>query len=355
LDAYFATSPQGAKERGFIEIEEDIHGDSDNEDEAEGENEKERNSTVEQEATYSKPDYSMDVDDVTPPNDDYGMDYSGDSDDKNQQQLEDDNEVSFKSTVKVVRSPQTTTSSEGTFTRPRRSLRGQASQDQNQEQNRNPNEQEQEQNTPTVPKTKRKLGRKSHKDQPLVDVKAHLNDMGRASKRQRMAPLAFWRNEKVVYGRRQSSRMPVIVDVLRANEESSPTKQIKRKSSRSAAQKVTTSLKDAGYRARVSATAKVMDYDTHRETERCTPSLCNVDDSFIVLALGPDQVQTKTVKGEDFAIQTVFTEGTFLSSGILEFPPGSSKPTRNSSKHALVSPKSRSNCRCSLLWRVVWR
>ena len=56
----------------------------------------------------------------------------------------------------------------------------------------------------------------------------------------------------------------------------------------------------------------------------------------LVVALGPDQVDTKPVKGENFSIQTIFTEGTFLSSGILEFPPDSFKPTRNSSKHVLV-------------------
>lgn len=56
----------------------------------------------------------------------------------------------------------------------------------------------------------------------------------------------------------------------------------------------------------------------------------------LVIALGPDQVDAKPVKGENFSIQTIFTEGTFLSSGILEFPPDSFKPARNSSKHVLV-------------------
>lgn len=57
----------------------------------------------------------------------------------------------------------------------------------------------------------------------------------------------------------------------------------------------------------------------------------------LVLALGSGQIRTKCVEGEDFAIQTVFTEGSFLSSGILDFPPKSIKPPRNSSKHVLVS------------------
>lgn len=58
--------------------------------------------------------------------------------------------------------------------------------------------------------------------------------------------------------------------------------------------------------------------------------------SAVVLALGPEGVEVSTVKGEDFGIQTIFTEGSFLSAGILEFPPDSTKPSRNSSKHALV-------------------
>ena len=56
----------------------------------------------------------------------------------------------------------------------------------------------------------------------------------------------------------------------------------------------------------------------------------------VVIAISQDQLEPTLVKGEAFSIQTIFTEGGFLSSGVLVFPAKSEKPSRNSSKHALV-------------------
>lgn len=239
---------------------------------------------------------------------------------------EEDPEVSFKSTLKVTRSPREDVDSSPARDTKRTTL---------------------SQRTRSTRAPSRRGVRSGL--EPLVDLKTSTSGMGEAhdfyrrSKRQKIAPLAFWRNEKVIYGRRQSARMPVIVDVLRKDAAQSPTKQPARhQSSRQKKKRAIEAegkLREVGFRPKVSVEAAVIDYDTHELTQRRTPlALLFIDDTcwLLVLALGSDQVKAKTVNGEDFAIQTIFTEGTFLSSGILEFPPKSSKPSRNSSKHVLV-------------------
>jgi hypothetical protein len=56
----------------------------------------------------------------------------------------------------------------------------------------------------------------------------------------------------------------------------------------------------------------------------------------VELALSGSAIKGDPVPGADFFIHTVFVEGAFMSSGVLTFPPGATKPSRNSSKHALV-------------------
>lgn len=100
----------------------------------------------------------------------------------------------------------------------------------------------------------KKAGRKrSLLPDPLVSVAAGLealddegNDAARRSNRKRFSPLAFWRNERVVYGRRNSSRMhpnivshllvgmPVIVDVVK-KPSSEDNQQRKKKRKRTSA------------------------------------------------------------------------------------------------------------------------
>lgn len=131
--------------------------------------------------------------------------------------------------------------------------------------------------------------RRRSKFEPLVNLSTdnvdYCNDDDgkpvRRSKRSKIPPLAYWRNEKVIYGRRQSSRMPVIVDVLRKDAADSPTRRQPigranggdgRRATRAPAAVAGTQadLKKAGYRPHVNVTASVMDYDTHQEVERCT-------------------------------------------------------------------------------------
>ncbi|PJF16566.1 hypothetical protein PSACC_03615 [Paramicrosporidium saccamoebae] len=93
------------------------------------------------------------------------------------------------------------------------------------------------------------------------------DDNGRKSKRQKIEPLKYWKNERVVYGRRLSSRVPVIVDVVRGGEDT-PIKATTRGRSRGRKRQTTEKLSTAGFKSKVSVEAKIMDYDSHRECEK---------------------------------------------------------------------------------------
>ena len=180
--------------------------------------------------------------------------------------VEGDEEVSFKPSVKIVPSPTLLVPADQ---RTRRTPRRPANDSKSSV-------------TPTERKSQARATRAPRQPlTPLIDVTNHLYDgAGRRSKRQRIAPLAFWRNEKVVYGRRQSAKMPVIVDVLRTDAEKSPTKQAPVRHSRRTASARSRrgtkgdpsgserALKAAGFREGVSVEAKVMDYDSHEQVER---------------------------------------------------------------------------------------
>jgi centromere protein C len=153
----------------------------------------------------------------------------------------------------------------------------------------------------------------------------------RKSSRKRLQPLEFWKNEKVVYGRRQSSGtyllnlvgLPVIVDVIKAPKTPLKQKKLKRK------QMIRTSSKkspeEVGYT------------QTGLEISGLVRSANNIDESEVLLAISGEKIQGEDVPGADFRIHTIFVEDTFMSAGMLTFPkPGSTKPSRNSSKHALA-------------------
>lgn len=168
-------------------------------------------------------------------------------------------------------------------------------------------------------------------------------ESGRQSRRNRIAPLEFWRGEAVQYkvdpelSKIELSffinltfiiEIPVVVGVVRRTK--SPQKPKSRTAARKSASKntarskaVENNLEAAGYVKDVEVISKVMDYDTHVEEER-------------LLAISLDQHELRPVKDEQFLISTAFEESDFLSAGILSFPPGVKKPSRNSANYALV-------------------
>ena len=171
------------------------------------------------------------------------------------------------------------------------------------------------------------------RNQNVLSLLIHVDDSHglRKSKRKRFQPLEFWKNEKVVYGRRQSSGtyirlnlvgLPVIVDVIKAPKTPLKPKKSRRKQNRANSKK---SPEEIGYN------------QTGLEISGLVRNANNSEETEILLAISGEKIQGEDVPGADFRIHTVFVEETFMSAGMLTFPkPGSAKPSRNSSKHALA-------------------
>ncbi len=151
--------------------------------------------------------------------------------------------------------------------------------------------------------------------------------------RLRVAPLKFWMNERIVRRPSESSAAPV-VDVVRSavpDETEVPRRAGRRRAlrrdARPSAEPRSPGAAPAGpapgFVEKVRVECRTIDYESNRETTR-------------TVAIGPDEVDAPLISGESFGIQTLFTEGGFVSAGVLRFPPGAAKPPRNSSRHALL-------------------
>lgn len=149
----------------------------------------------------------------------------------------------------------------------------------------------------------------------------------RRSCRMKMEPLRFWANEKVCYGRAEDPSIthPVIVNVIKKPELDDPTFMmgLTRKRRRPTDPNAT-KLRVQGYGPDCDVETDVVCYGHPNESETR------------LVALSHHHVQGDEVKDCSFRIHTIFTEGSYMSSGQLIFPPGSAKPTKNSSRHALV-------------------
>lgn len=139
--------------------------------------------------------------------------------------------------------------------------------------------------------------------------------------------------------------IPVVVDVVYREKEFVERKKkvakLKPKANIKSKKVVEKALSNAGYQPQVEVNAIVMDYDQHCEAKRCKLAsdyiFCdNNHVAAVVIGLSADQHKPEVVNGEKFLISTVFEEGSYLTAGVLVFPPGVQKPNRNSAKHALV-------------------
>ena len=157
---------------------------------------------------------------------------------------------------------------------------------------------------------------------------AEVTDEGlRRSCRVKMEPLRYWANEKVCYGRAEdpSITLPVIVQVIKKPELDDPTfaMGLTRKRRRPIDGNVL-KMKAQAFGPDCDVEAEVNCYDR--------PG----DEEIRLVALSHHHVVGDPVKDCSFRIHTIFTEGSYMSSGQLIFPPDSQKPTKNSARHALV-------------------
>ena len=160
---------------------------------------------------------------------------------------------------------------------------------------------------------------------------AEINELGqRRGCRIKMEPLRYWANEKVCYGRAEdpSITLPVIVQVIKKPELDDPTFAMgltrKRRRNPSEGNGNVSKLRAQAYGPECDVEAAVQRYEIPGEEE------------LRLVALSHHHVQGDPVKDCSFRIHTIFTEGSYMSSGQLIFPPASQKPTKNSARHALV-------------------
>ncbi|KAJ3180088.1 hypothetical protein HDU87_002313 [Geranomyces variabilis] len=140
----------------------------------------------------------------------------------------------------------------------------------------------------------------------------------RRSRRMKISPLKFWAGERVVVGRRESGfyPVPVVKEVIRIDSEEEDAD---RQKARARAARV---KREKRAQAFVEPNIPVINIDTGVEEEQhiiSTPAM---------LDLRPT--------GGSYKFQKVFSEGTFIASGVLVFPKGSKKPNSNTKRSAMI-------------------
>lgn len=162
---------------------------------------------------------------------------------------------------------------------------------------------------------------------PVERVYQEDDDGTRKSKRARIAPLAFWKNEKAGYTRRDSGiSLQHIIRVF--DDQGANRARPKHQSSSKAEGAVSVKPKYRAkqeYRAEQPPTEiKVINYATKQE-------------EYQKIAMTPEMVDAnRTVSSGDYSFQKVFSEGEFIASGVLELPHGSTKPSKNSHGSAMM-------------------
>ena len=184
---------------------------------------------------------------------------------------------------------------------------------------------------PKKPKALSSSGRRLERKPMTYYAGTEYSDEGvRRSCRMKMEPLRYWANEKVCYGRAEdpSITLPVIVNVIKKPELDDPTFTMgltrKRRRPTATGDVNVNKLRAQAFGPDCDVEAEVACYERPGEED------------VRLVALSHHHVQGDDVKDSTFKIHTIFTEGSYMSSGQLIFPPMSQKPTKNSSRHALV-------------------
>ncbi|KAJ3273732.1 hypothetical protein HDV01_004011 [Terramyces sp. JEL0728] len=155
----------------------------------------------------------------------------------------------------------------------------------------------------------------------------------RKSKRTKVPPLAFWRNEKVIYGRRDSGIGPVVTsiqEVLRvpSDDESIPVRRTKTKNRI----RVKKEYEESEIAPEpVPSEIEVMNYVNKQFEFQSNNDLTKE------IAVTPNMLEThKSIGSGDYRFQKVFSEGDFIASGVLEISKGAEKPNKNSHASAMI-------------------
>ncbi|KAJ3298535.1 hypothetical protein HK104_010590 [Borealophlyctis nickersoniae] len=139
----------------------------------------------------------------------------------------------------------------------------------------------------------------------------------RRSKRTRVPPLAYWKNERLVYEVKDPEHigpMHVVKDVIRvADSDNEDARRKKRHPSARVKKEFTP----------VEPDITVLDYQTGKERiERIIATERSID--------------PRTMGHGDYRFEKIFSEGNFVAAGVLLLPKGSEKPNKNSLASAMI-------------------
>jgi centromere protein C len=198
------------------------------------------------------------------------------------------------------------------------------------------NMQDDEENVPPTKKPRKEPSkpRKPHTEKRVTKtpVERSLTPEGvRRGRRHRYKPLEWWRQEKVVYGRRESglTLVPQIKEIVRIPHE--PVKPLgkagKRKRGvvfRGKSQGRETSFNpEEGWDENTPTNATVIDYDTQEEVSRRVAFLAQM-------------IDPKAAANSNWFFQKIFGEGEFIAAGQMHIPPKSQKPSKSTKDNTYV-------------------
>ncbi|KAF8559843.1 hypothetical protein OG21DRAFT_1503063 [Imleria badia] len=149
--------------------------------------------------------------------------------------------------------------------------------------------------------------------------------------RHRYGPLDWWRQERVVYGRRDSDviLVPQIKEIIRIPQE--PVKPLGKagKRKRGAGTRSKSKGRDTpfnpeeGWDENTPTNATVIDYATQEEVSRRVTFLANM-------------IEPKQAANSNWFFQRIFGEGEFIAAGQMHIPPKSQKPSKSTKDNAYV-------------------
>ncbi|BFZ61111.1 mitotic fidelity of chromosome transmission-related protein [Saitoella coloradoensis] len=162
----------------------------------------------------------------------------------------------------------------------------------------------------------------------------------RRSRRARVAPLAFWKNEKIVYGasdRRKSSGLvlPEMKEIIRV-EETTPAKAKKRAANGTTARGRKRSVK-SGDSSDEESDEDIEEEDGLMEAQVLGWQADGEDETVVkVIACPSTQIKPKAVANTSMRYQKIFAVNDFVATGVVDLPPGAEKLPRSSKQNVMI-------------------
>ncbi|KAH7929654.1 hypothetical protein BV22DRAFT_1002305 [Leucogyrophana mollusca] len=178
-------------------------------------------------------------------------------------------------------------------------------------------------------KAKKPPKARKEKSVKIVAERSPTPDGVRRGRRHRYKPLEYWRQEKVVYGRRESgvTLVPQIKEIIRVPQEPPvPLGKHQRKRKRSAPPRSKSKVVDnpeEGWDDETPTNGVVLDFLSGEEVKRR-------------VAFTAKLVQPRPAGNNDWRFQKVFGDGTFVAAGQLKIPPKAMKPTKSTKDNTYV-------------------